>query len=183
MGLHRDGRHAVSRRSAARMAGLAALSAGLGAVAAGTRAGAQSSSTSGIVGSWRVRIPSGLVNRVDDIQFLMVFIPGGVFLNLDSPVELPADRTAAMDPVDYQGAYAGQWLQLPSGEVRATALQLNYDRRAVVTSEEVVSYTITFDGSADTIAGTWEWRETASDGRPLFASTGPFTGTRVKVES
>ncbi len=78
--------------------------------------------------------------------------------------------------------YAGQWLLLPTGEVRATALQLNYDRRAVVTSEEVVTYTLNYSGATDTLAGTWEWHETASDGRPLFSSTGPPTGTRVKVE-
>jgi hypothetical protein len=66
--------------------------------------------------------------------------------------------------------------------VRATALQLNYDRRAVVTSEEVVNYAFTYNGAADTLSGSWEWRETASDGRPLFTSTGPLAGTRVGVE-
>jgi hypothetical protein len=165
-----------------RTAGLAAVAAGLGVAATGMTVEAQASSAAGIVGTWRVRIPSVLVNRVEEIQFLVVFIPGGVFLTLDSPVEVPVNPGATPDPGDYQGGYAGQWLQLPSGEVRATALQLNYDRRAVVTSEEVVTYTIAYNGAADTIAGAWEWRETASDGRPLFTSTGPLAGTRVGVE-
>jgi hypothetical protein len=182
MTLRQTSKPGVSRRAAVRTAGLAALSAGLG-VAATSRVADAQSSPSGIVGTWRVRIPSILVNRTEDIQLLLIFIPGGVFLSPDSPVEPAADPTAPRDSVDYQGMYAGQWLQLPSGEVRATALQLDYDRRAVVTSEEVVDYAISYDGNADTIAGTWEWRETASDGRLLFSSTGPLAGTRVKVGS
>ncbi len=172
----------MGRRSAVRLAGLAALGAGLGAAATGRVADAQSSAASGIVGSWRVRIPRVLVNRVEEIQFVVAFIPGGVFLTSDSPVEPAADPQATGQPVDYQGAYFGQWLQLPSGEVRATALQLNYDQRAVVTSEEVVSYTFAYNGATDTLAGTWEWQETAPDGRRLFAAAGPLAGTRVKVE-
>jgi hypothetical protein len=144
-------------------------------------AAAQSGAASGIVGTWRVRIPSTLVNRTAEIQYLLIFIPGGVFLTSDSPAEPPADP-AGGDAVDYQGLYAGQWLQLPSGEIRVTALQLDYDRRAVVTSEEAIHYTLSYNGAADTLAGTWEWRETAPDGRVLFTSTGPVTGTRVKVE-
>jgi hypothetical protein len=54
--------------------------------------------------------------------------------------------------------------------------------RRVVTSEEAINYTLSYNGAADTLAGTWEWRETAPDGRVLFTSTGPVTGTRVKVE-
>jgi hypothetical protein len=171
-----------SRRSVVRRAGLAALAAGLGAAATGPGAAAQSS-VSGIVGTWRARMPSPLINRTAEVQLLLIFIPGGVFLSSDSPAEPPANPSATLDPVDYQGTYAGQWLQLPSGVVRATALQLNYDRRAVVTSEEVASYTLTYDGATDTLTGTWEWRETAVDGRPLFSGAGSLSGTRVKVES
>lgn len=182
MDSHGQGNNRVGRRSAVRRAGLAALVAGLAVAAGGRVANAQSTAASGIVGSWRVRIPRTLVNRVEEIQFLVAFFPGGVLLTSDSPVEPPAGPQAASRAVDYQGAYLGQWLQLPSGEVRATALQLNYDQRAVVTSEELVSYTFAYDGATDTLAGTWEWRETAPDGRLLFSATGPLAGARVRVE-
>jgi hypothetical protein len=170
----------VSRRAVVRGAGLAALAAGVSSAATGTAA-AQSAAAAGIVGTWRVRMPTPLLNRTGAVQMLLIFIPGGVFLSTDSPVEPPVDRSIV--PGDYQGLYAGQWLQLPSGEVRATALQLNYDREAVETSEEVASYVLTFDGATDTLVGTWDWRETAADGRPLFSGTGALTGTRVKVAS
>src|SRR5690242_6703997 len=141
--LPETGKPQVSRRAAVRATGLAALAAGLGVAASGPVAAAQSA-PAGIVGTWRVRIPSVLVNRTEDIELLFIFIPGGVFLSPDSPAEPPADPAATQDPVDYQGLYAGQWLEFPNGEVRATALQLDYNRRAVVTSEEVVNYTITY---------------------------------------
>jgi hypothetical protein len=181
MNSQREDQAGASRRSAVRKAGLAALAAGLGVAASGAVANAQSPAVSGIAGTWRVRIPRILVNRTEELQLLMIFIPGGVFLSPDSPVEPPANASQTSQPMDFQGMYAGQWLQLPSGEVRVTALQLNYDRRAVMTSEEVVTYSVIYDGNTDTLSGTWEWRETASHGRLLFESTGPVTGTRVKV--
>ena len=48
------------------------------------------------------------------------FIPGGVFLGLDSPVEPPADRNAPPSAIEYVGLNAGQWLQLPNGDVQVT---------------------------------------------------------------
>ena len=106
---------------------------------------------------------------------LAVFIPGGVFLILDSPVE-------QQDPVDYPGPWAGQWLQLPDGSVRATAIQLVYDRRAVVTAEETAVCTLAYNGATDTLTGTGEWGEVGRDGTVRRMNRSSLTGTRVGVE-
>jgi hypothetical protein len=177
MDLRDVGKRAVSRRAAVRVAGLAALAAGA-AGAAASSAAAQSAAA-GIVGTWRMRFSPGPGRT--DVEVLFVFIPGGVFLDLDSPVEPPADRGAPSSTIEYAGLNAGQWLPLPSGEVQVAALQLNYDNRAVVTSEEVSRYVLTYDGASDTIAGMREWRETTRDGRLLLSNSGPIEGTRVRV--
>jgi hypothetical protein len=152
--------------------------------AAGSPAGAQSSAASGIVGTWRVRvsIPAG-VPRSAGIEVLLVFIPGGILLGLSSPVEPVSTRVAATDPVDYQALEAGQWLQLPSGVVRARSIQLNYSSRAEVTHEERTSYTLTYDGATDTINGTADWQEVGLNGQVLIGITGSVSGARVAVES
>src|SRR3954464_1789656 len=172
-------KRAVSRRSAVRTAGLAALWAGVAGAAAATTVAAQPAL--GPVGTWRMRFSPGPGRT--DIEVLFVFIPGGVFLGLDSPVEAPADRNAPPDAIEYVGPNAGQWLQLLNGDVQVTALQLNYDSRAVVTSEEVSRYLLSYDGASDRIVGTREWRETARDGRLLLSNTGTIEGTRVQVQS
>ena len=180
MASHKVGMRAVSRRAAVRAAGLAALSAGAVSAATATTAAAQSASVSGIVGTWRMRFSPG--PRRTDIELLFVFIPGGVFLESDSPVEPPVNPSAPPGAIEYVGLYAGQWLQLPNGEVRVTAIQLNYDATAVVSSEELSTYVLVYDGGSDTITGTREWRETARDGRLLLSTTGPIEGTRVRVQ-
>src|SRR5829696_4576697 len=164
------GKRAVSRRAAVRVAGLAALAAGAAGAATATPAGAQSAAASGIVGTWRMRFSPG-PGRTDN-EVICVLIPGGVYLQLDSPVEPPADRAVPPTAIEYAGPNAGQWLQMPNGEVRVTALQLNYDARAVTTSEELSTLVFTYDGAADTVSGTREWRETARDGRPLLSTSG-----------
>jgi hypothetical protein len=160
--------------------GLSALLAGLGLAIGEKTAAAQLSSVSGIVGTWRMRFSDG-PNRTA-IQVVFVFIPGGVFLSLDSPVSLTANLSEPPDTMDYAAPNAGQWLQLPSGEVVVTAFSLNYDRAAVVRSEEWSRYTVTYNGAADTIAGTREWRVVAPDGRLLRSNAVPIGGTRVGVE-
>jgi hypothetical protein len=179
MASQETGKRAVSRRAAVRAAGLAALAAGAAGAAAAPSAAAQPAALA-IVGTWRMRFSPGPGRT--DIELLFVFIPGGVFLGLDSPVEPPADRSAPPNAIEYVGLNAGQWLPLPNGDVQVTALQLNYDARAVPTSEEVSNYVLTYDGASDTIAGTREWRETARDGRLLLSNRGTLTGTRVRVE-
>ena len=106
---------------------------------------------------------------------LGVFIPGGIFLILDSPVE-------QREPVDYPGPWGGQWLQLPDGSVRATAIQLVYDYRAVVTAQETSVYTLAYDGATDTLTGTAEWREVGRDGTVRRTATVSITSTRVGIE-
>jgi len=115
-----QGKSELSRRAAVRRAGAATVAAGLALAASGPAASAQSRSASGIVGAWRTRAQSGPVRP--EVENVYVFLSGGVFLVIDSPVEPSADR--ASGPTDYVGPYAGQWLQLPGGEVRATAIQL-----------------------------------------------------------
>jgi hypothetical protein len=170
----------VSRRSALGAAALGVVAAGWGAAASTPPAHAAQASVSGIVGTWRMRFSSGPGRT--DIQVIFVFIPGGVFLGLDSPLEPTADPTDAPDRTEYAGLNAGQWLQLPNGDVRVTVLQLNYDRRAIVSSEEVSHYTLSYDGASDTIAGTREWRETTPDGRLVSSASGPIQGIRIRVE-
>jgi hypothetical protein len=165
-----------------RVASLAALAAGAWSAVTSTTAAAQQASVSGIVGTWRMRLPPGVV-RTNDIDFLAVFIPGGVFLGLDSPIAPAIDPRSTSEGVDHAGPWGGQWLQLPDGSVRATAIQLNYDRQAAVISEEWTSYTLAYNGATDTIAGTYEWRATARDGTLLYSNSGQIQGTRVRAET
>ncbi len=169
----------LSRRAAVRRAGAATMAAGLALVASGPAASAQSASASGIVGAWRVRVQAGPVRP--EVEEMFVFLSGGVFLLLDSPVEPAADRSAG--PTNYVGPYGGQWLQLPSGEVRATAVQLNYNLDAIVTSVEYVDLSLRYDGAADSLVGTMDWREESPDGATVFATAAayPVTGTPVRV--
>ena len=176
------GRRGVSRRTAVRSAGVGALAAGLGMAAAASPAAAQSSAASGIVGTWRVLLSIANTPNRDKIEFVAMFIPGGVFLVIDSPIEPASARIAGPDPVDYQGPHGGQWLQLPSGDVRARSLQLSYNQRAQVTHEEHAHYTLTYNGATDTIGGPFEWRELSPDGRVLLTRSGSISGTRVAVE-
>jgi hypothetical protein len=151
--------------------------------AAGAPAAPQTSAVSGIVGTWRMRVSLAPgAPRPGDIELLLVFIPGGVFLGLGSPVERASARIAGPDPLDYQGLEAGQWLQLPSGDVRARSVKLNYNARAQVTHEEQTSYTLTFNGATDTIEGTADWQELGVDGRVLITMSASVSGTRVAVE-
>jgi hypothetical protein len=173
---------AVSRRAVVRRAGVGALAAGLGMAAAGSPASAQSSAASGIVGTWRLRVSITAARR-DHIDFLAIFIPGGVFLGLDSPVEGASPRVGGPEPMDHEGAHAGQWLQLPGGVVRAKTLQLSYSARSQVTHEEHTSYNLTYDGATDTIGGTFEWRELRPDGQVLLVNTGSVMATRVAVDA
>ena len=134
---------------------------------------------SGIVGSWRAHIQSGPVRP--EVEELFIFFPGGIFLILDSPVEPAANPSAG--PTEYVAPYAGQWLQLPGGEVRATAVQLNYNLDAIVTSVEYVDVSLRYDGAADSFVGTMDWREESPDGATVFATAAayPITGTPVRV--
>jgi hypothetical protein len=175
-----EGKRAVSRRSAVQAAGLAALAAGMAGAATPPPVDAQSAAAAGIVGTWRMRYSPGPGRT--DIDLICVFIPGGVYLQLDSPVEPPADRALPPNEIEYTGPNAGQWLQMPNGEIRVSALQFNYDARAVMTSEEVSTLVFTYDGASDTVAGTREWRETARDGRLLLSTTGTMQGTRIRVQ-
>src|SRR5256885_15418474 len=86
-----QGKSELSRRAAVRRAGAATVAAGLGLVASGRAASAQSGSASGIVGAWRTTVLPGPVRP--EVEEMYVFLAGGVFLVLDSPVEPPADRS------------------------------------------------------------------------------------------
>ena len=170
----------VSRRAAVQTSGLAALAAGLGLGSTGAPAAAQSSAASGIVGTWHLRVAPMLPATTDrvELEHLGVFIPGGVFLILDSPI----DQTFDQEPADYPGSWGGQWLQLPDGSVRARAIQLVYDPRAVVTAQEMSTFTLAYNGGTDTLTGTAEWREVGPDDTVRRTRTVSITATRVGVE-
>ena len=170
----------VGRRAAMQTTGLVALAAGLGLGSTGAPAAAQSSAASGIVGTWHLRVapePQATANRVE-LQQLGVFIPGGVFLILVSPI----DQTVDQETPEYSGSWGGQWLQLPDGSVRARAIQLVYDPRAVVTAQEMSTFTLAYNGATDTLTGTAEWREVDPDGTVRRTRTASITGTRVGIE-
>ena len=162
-----------------RRAGAATMAAGLALVASGPAASAQSGAASGIVGSWRAHIQSGPVRP--EVEEVFVFFPGGILLILDSPVEPSANPSAG--PTEYVAPYAGQWLQLPGGEVRATAVQLNYNLDAIVTLVEYMDVSVRYDGATDTFAGTIDWREVTPDGATVLAAAPayPIRGTPIRV--
>jgi hypothetical protein len=176
---HGQGKSELSRRAAVRRAGAATMAAGLALVASGPAASAQSGAASGIVGSWRAHIQSGPVRP--EVEEVFVFFPGGIFLILDSPVEPAANPSAG--PTEFAAPYAGQWLQLPGGEVRATAVQLNYNLDAIVTSVESMDVSVRYDGATDTFAGTINWREVTPDGATVLAAAPayPIRGTPIRV--
>jgi hypothetical protein len=155
------------------------MAAGLALVASGRAASAQSGAASGIVGSWRAQIQAGPVRP--EVEEVFVFFPGGIFLILDSPVEPAANP--GVGPIEYAAPYAGQWLQLPGGEVRATAAQLNYNLEAIVTSVEYMDVSVRYDGATDTFAGTIDWREVTPDGATVLAAAPvyPIRGTPIRV--
>jgi hypothetical protein len=170
----------VSRRVAVQTTGLAALAAGVGIGNPGAPAAAQSSAASGIVGTWHLRVarvPQATAGRVE-LEHLGVFIPGGVFLILDGPI----DQTFDQESADYPGPWGGQWLQLPDGSVRARAIQLVYDPRAVVTAQEMSTFTLAYNGATDTLTGTVDWREVGPNGTVRRTHTASITATRVGVE-
>jgi hypothetical protein len=173
----------LSRRRAIRTAGFAALAGGAGLAA--TSAVAQSpQGNAWPIGTWRVlnvSVSAG-ANRIE-VHQLFVFIPGGVFLIIDSPAERTANLADIPTAVEYVGPFAGQWLIDATGQVRATAIQLNYDGLAALWSEERINYTVTYDAATGTLSGTWSWRETSLDGADILAAQGTVEGSQVVVGS
>lgn len=170
----------VSRRRAVRTGGLAALAGGLGLAAASAGA-AQPQAVSPFVGSWLMRFSAGPLRT--EILVIFVFIPGGVFLFLDSPVEPTANPADDPTFVEYTGPYAGQWLEDAGGTVRASALQINYNRLAIATSTERNTFALTYDGASDAISGTRQWRETTLDDIEILSSVGTVRGTRIRADA
>jgi hypothetical protein len=171
----------LTRRHAMRMAGFAALAGGAGLAVSPALAQTQREDT-GLAGVWRTRSESVSpgANRLE-LHQVFVFIPGGIFLIIDSPVERTANLSDIPTAVEYVGPYAGQWLQEASGTIHATAIQLNYDGLATHWSEERVNYTLTLDESAGSIRGEWDWRETARDGSLILAAGGTIEGFRISL--
>ena len=172
-------RRPVGRRRAVRTAGLAALAGGLGLAAA--EAAAQPEPAGGIVGVWRTSATVG-PNR-PATESIAVFIPGGIFLHLDAPVELTANLRDIPDAIEHVGQFAGQWVEQPDGSVRVLAIQLNYDRRPVLTSEERVTITATLEPGGNSFSGSFRWRETTLAGTEVLASEGDIRGTRITVDT
>lgn len=171
--------NAMSRRTVVRRAGAAAVAAGLVLGASGPAVNAQAGAASGIVGAWRAHVEPGPVRP--QVEEIYVFFAGGVFMILDSPIEVSANP--GVMKTDYIGPFAGQWLQMPNGDVKASGVQLNYNGDAVVTSVEYIDATLHYDGGTDTFAGSINWREEDANGTSLAnAPAHSITGTPIRVK-
>jgi hypothetical protein len=172
----------LTRRGAVRMAGLAALAGSLGLAASAASAQTGLPADGWPIGVWRTRAASRPTLNRQDVQSLDVFLHGGIYLRFDSPVERTASLTDIPDAIEYTGPFAGQWTQLPSGDVRVTAVQLNYDRTATLWSEERLALNLRHDAATDTMSGTYDWRETALDGTLILEAVGlAYQGERITV--
>jgi hypothetical protein len=173
-----DRQKAVPRRAAVRGAGMAALVGGL--ALAGSSAAAAETQTAGpwVVGAWRITLLGGAART--DAEVLAAFLPGGVVVSFDSPVEQPPVQDQLADAIQYVGAFVGQWLQAADGSVRAGLMQLNYSRTTIVTSVERMDWTIT-RMSPDAFTGERAWNEQLPDGSLISQARGTIRGERITV--
>jgi hypothetical protein len=165
------------------MAGLTALAGSLGVAASAASAQTTPQADAWPIGVWRASAASRPNLNRQDVHSIDVFIPGGIYLRFDAPVERTANLNDIPTAIEYVGPFAGQWIQLPTGDVRVTAVQLNYDRMAVLWTEERLDLDLTYDAGTGTISGTYDWRETALDGTLLLEAVGlAYRGERVAMQ-
>lgn len=169
---------AIGRRTAVRGAGMAALTGGLALTATHAAAAGSQDADAWIVGAWRLSVAGN--PRWPDVDILAVFLPGQVALTLPSPIERTALQTDHADAVEYNGAMAGQWLLTPAGDVRATLLQINYDRSGALVSVERMEWRASRLGD-NTLTGDRSWREEALDGSLILDAQGTLRGERITV--
>lgn len=182
MSLSKASNHSVSRRGAVRMAGVTALAGSLGLASSSASAQASAQTDPGPVGVWRTSAASRPDLNRQDIHSIDVFLTGGIYLRFDSPVERTANLNDIPTAIEYVGPFAGQWTQLPNGDVSVTAIQLNYDRTAALWTDERLDLNLRFDTANGTMSGTYDWRESSLDGTPILVAIGlPYQGERVTV--
>jgi hypothetical protein len=170
------GRKAVARRAAVRGAGMAALAGGLAIAGSSGAAAGNQPAAPWVVGAWRVTLLGGAART--DAEVLCAFLPGGVALSFDGPVEQPPVQDQLADAIQYVGAFVGQWLQTSDDAAQVGMMQLNYSRNTTVASIERMDWNLTRE-SADAFAGERAWNEQLPDGTLISQARGMIRGERI----
>jgi hypothetical protein len=148
-----------------------ALAVGAGAVlSAPPRARAQPATS--IEGSWLVRLPD-----FGDEHQLASFLPGGVMLATNTPVE-PDEEGGGRA---YQTPGHGAWTSLGDGRYAFTFTNLGFDDDGTFVSMSIIDATVTLDASGERFSGSLTVRGMLPSGQEVFASP-PFSieATRIR---
>jgi hypothetical protein len=179
-----DSDRPLTRRRAVRIAGLTALAGSLGVAASAASAQMTPPADAWPIGVWRTSAESRPNLNRQDLHSIDVFFPGGIYLQFNAPVERTANLRDIPTAIEYVGPFAGQWIQLPTGDVRVTAVQLNFDRMATLWTEERLDLNLRYDAATGRMSGTYDWRETALDGALILEAVGlAYEGERVTVQA
>jgi hypothetical protein len=166
-----------TRRAALAVGGLGLVGAALNAGATATEAWAESSA--GIEGAWLIRW-GGLTRQHVRAS---AFLPGGVVIIVDSPIDTTTSLDDAEDEIEYHGPAIGQWLRTGFDEYAYTAVEVEYDHVATVRQLATYRGTIHHDLVGDGLTGSFRLTETTLDGRTVATRESAFAGTRIKVEA
>ncbi|MGD9893457.1 MAG: hypothetical protein AB7U18_19415, partial [Dehalococcoidia bacterium] len=139
------------RRAMLGMTGAALAAGAAGAISGGRRATAGRDDPA-IVGAWLVRWRGATRQHLRTWAFL----PGGVALEFDAPVDTTTDPTDAENTLEYGAAGLGQWVQTGFHDFAFTVLEIKYDDRANPTSIVKLTGTVTLD----VVGGTWQGTRT-----------------------
>jgi hypothetical protein len=163
-----------TRRAALAVGGLGLVGAALAGVsgvdeiqAAGT----------GIEGAWIIRWGGQTRQHVR----VSAFLPGGVVIISDSPIDTTTGLEDAEHEVDYRGPALGQWLQTGFADYAYTTVEVDYDARGNPIALTTYRGAIQYDVVGDSLKGMFRLSETALDGRVIATRESAFTGTRIKV--
>jgi hypothetical protein len=148
-----------------------ALAAGAGAVlSAPPRTQAQPAT--GIEGSWLVRLPD-----FGDEHQLASFLPGGVVLATNTPVEPDEDGGGRA----YATPGHGAWTSLGGDRYAFTFTGLAFDDEAALLGMFIIDATVTLDATGDQFSGSLTVRERLPSGEEVFASPPlAIEGTRIR---
>ncbi len=158
----------------------AALAAGAAGAIAGSGRATAGRDDQAIVGAWLVRWRGATRQHLRTWAFL----PGGIALEFDTPVDTTTDPTDAENAPEYGAAGLGQWLQTGLHDYAFTVLEIKYNDQANATSIVKLTGAVTHDIVRDTWQGTRALEETTPDGRVIAKlEPVPMTATRIKVEA
>ena len=168
----------VSRRTAMRSGGAAALGgAVLGALGASGAARADADHPP-IVGTWLVTTP-GQTRR---IMALMFFHDDGVFQFADAPILPTHNLEDHPEANEHQSLGGGQWLRTGFNEYIFRSVGIDYDARGTPVLMDTTRGTVTYDPLRDQWTATITLAEAELDGTPSGGTrTATLTGRRVAV--